>query len=486
MLNSPYFKKHLPFICITLLLMVVSLLDRLIPEGMFFDGTLYAAIARNLAIGKGSFWAPYVSHGTLFFEHPPLMFAIESFFFRIFGDHLYTEKIYSFITWVITALLIVKLWTKNSTDENYRYSFWLPLLLWCCIPTTLWSYPNNMLECTMGIFDLAAVLILYRLAETNKNKVLYLLVAAFLILFAALSKGPVGLFPLAVPAIHWLAFKKNTLGNVFLSSITLFALVATAYMLLWQFDAPRYNISMYLDNQLFSALSGSREKVDSSLGHFALLSFMLAEFAAPLVLCILIVLASILLKLKSDNSLSKRTRIAIFFLLIGLSASLPVMVSIKQRSFYLVPSLPYYVISFALFTYPYLTALIKRYTLPVRIYLFFKIALIVAALAGVPYLLKNVGTAGREQELVHDIKIISSIIPEADTVGICPDMIKDFPFLAYAERYHQIFVIQHKNKTANRLILNNTMCSTQFTDSILQAGFKKQETGTWRYIVYQK
>lgn len=46
---------------------------------MFVDGVTYAAIARNLAQGNGSFWSPFYT-ATLypqFFEHPPLGFALQ-------------------------------------------------------------------------------------------------------------------------------------------------------------------------------------------------------------------------------------------------------------------------------------------------------------------------------------------------------------------------------------------------------------------------
>lgn len=42
-------------------------------RGMFGDGLLYAAIAKNLAHGVGTFWAPVLSSTTYapFREHPP-------------------------------------------------------------------------------------------------------------------------------------------------------------------------------------------------------------------------------------------------------------------------------------------------------------------------------------------------------------------------------------------------------------------------------
>lgn len=485
MLSNPNFKKHLPFTAITIIFLTVSLLDRLIPEGMFFDGTLYAALSRNLSIGKGTLWLPYVSHGTIFFEHPPLMFGIESLFFDLFGDHLYTEKIYSFTAWLITGFLITRLWKNISAEDNHRHAFWLPLLLWGLVPTMLWSYPNNMLECTMCIFDIAAVLLLYTDDKNRGYRILKVLFAGIFIVCASLVKGPVGLFPLAIPAIHWLVFKKYSLRSAVLRSLLLTGVVAAIYVILWQFEGPRHNLGTYLDYQLFSALAGAREKVDSALGRFAILEFLLTELAPPLILSALIIITARLLKLKPTRITYQRRNV-IFFLLVGFCASLPIMVSIKQRSFYLVPSIPYFAIGLALLVMPALSALINRYRLPQRLSVYLNVALVVAAVASIPYLLKNVGRVGREHDLIHDLKIISATYPVADTVGMCADMEKDYPFLAYTERYHQIYVERKQDKKVNRLILNNTMCSPRFTDSITWAGFRKIDIGTWRYMIYER
>ena len=56
------------------------MLPRLVTHGTFMDGLWYDTIARNQAIGMGSFWRPMftptVSPG-FFDDHPPLVFAIE-------------------------------------------------------------------------------------------------------------------------------------------------------------------------------------------------------------------------------------------------------------------------------------------------------------------------------------------------------------------------------------------------------------------------
>jgi hypothetical protein len=63
----------------------------LIQDDMFLDGVTYAAISKNLAHGYGTFWMPHYTQtkDAVFHGHPPLVFGIQSFFFRVLGDSLY-------------------------------------------------------------------------------------------------------------------------------------------------------------------------------------------------------------------------------------------------------------------------------------------------------------------------------------------------------------------------------------------------------------
>ena len=89
----------------TVFFLAAMFLPRLVPQGLFGDGLLYASLARNLAEGKGSMWAPWFSSGywldfasgAPYFENPPLMIWLEAVFFRILGDYWWVEKLYSLL-----------------------------------------------------------------------------------------------------------------------------------------------------------------------------------------------------------------------------------------------------------------------------------------------------------------------------------------------------------------------------------------------------
>lgn len=516
-------KRQRPFIFITLLFVTVAFLDRLIPEGMFSDGLVYATLSRNIAIGHGSMWNPYFGHASDFIDHPTLMFGIESLFFRILGHHYTTEKIFSFVVWLITVLLIIRLWKKTNTDATYEGSYWLPLLLWALAPTVLWSYPNNMLDAAMGVFDLLAIITLYT-QSAGKSNILKLILASFWIFCASLTKGPVGLFPLALPIIQWLVFRKDKIYTALLSSFALLVFVSCMYLALLQFPTPRTYFTEYLDAQLLGALSGSRERVESSLGHFTVIMFLLIQLLPTIGFILLIFLTTRILKIKATISMSYKS--ALFFLLVGLSASLPIMISIKQRSFYTIPALPYLVISFALLIYPLLYSLITRYTLRPKWAGLFKAAQILAILVCIFYLSKGVGTVNRDHDIVHDTHQFEKINSPNEVFGVCNEMLFDFNFRAYTARYLQMeslpfyevkittigdtlpsveffnsnmiydfgmgsyalrFTRLESSPRHNLkyVIVNKDLCSSAFTDSLELFGYERREIGTWKYIVYQ-
>src|SRR5580693_5816231 len=85
---------------ITLAAAATLALPSLVRPGMFFDGLIYATVSRNLAVGIGDAWHPVycASWNGDFREAPPLAFVLESYCFRLFGDHFWVEKLYSALT----------------------------------------------------------------------------------------------------------------------------------------------------------------------------------------------------------------------------------------------------------------------------------------------------------------------------------------------------------------------------------------------------
>lgn len=180
------------------------ILPRIAQPGMFVDGVTYAVLARNLAEGLGSFWSPFFSTTVypVFHEQPPLGIGLEALAFAILGDHLYVERLFSILIFALTARVLVALWRRVLPIE---YD-WLPLFFWILPSIVTWGAINNMLEGIQALFTIAGVaFIVYAATVASGTRAMLGSIAAGLAVVAAcLVKGPVGLFPLAVPPLTWM------------------------------------------------------------------------------------------------------------------------------------------------------------------------------------------------------------------------------------------------------------------------------------------
>lgn len=86
----------------TCAIMCLLTLPVLIKQGMFNDAVLYTSVSLNLSKGIGSFWLPYFDEWNIininsFHEQPPLAFGIQSLFFKLLGNSIYVERVYTFL-----------------------------------------------------------------------------------------------------------------------------------------------------------------------------------------------------------------------------------------------------------------------------------------------------------------------------------------------------------------------------------------------------
>ena len=111
--------------------------------GMFLDGVTYAAIARNLSEGIGTFWFPSYTSTLLpvFHDDPPLAFGLQGVASAIIGDHVAVERVYSILMGALVALLMVLIWRSTVRDSAYD---WLPVVFWLLPEGATWSVANNM------------------------------------------------------------------------------------------------------------------------------------------------------------------------------------------------------------------------------------------------------------------------------------------------------------------------------------------------------
>ena len=203
-----------PFWLFTVFFLGLMLLPRLVTQGMFGDGLLYASLARNLAEGRGSLWAPFFSTGYFvpfasgnpYFENPPLMLWLQAGFFRLLGDFWWVEKLYALLLFLLNAWLLVRVWETPLRGTPYQGKYgWLPLLGWYLIPSVVWGNPNNLMDNNLLTFCLLALWCALDGRFSGRKVWLKLTLAGGCVYLGLMTKGPVALYPVAAPFLLALA-----------------------------------------------------------------------------------------------------------------------------------------------------------------------------------------------------------------------------------------------------------------------------------------
>jgi len=327
-------------VLLALALFCALTMPRLMSHGMFFDGATYAALARNMAIGIGSFWKPHYTD-VIFpqcYEHPPLGFFMQSLAFRIFGDSVRVEAFYGFIMGLITIVLMAALWKK--LDLQNKVGAWFPIILFCVFPVTSWIFANNLMENTMTAFTTGAVLAAVAgiTAKSRGMQIAYGALSGLLAAAAMLVKGPVGMFPIIAPLAVALILREIPMRRgitVFLSGMI--CCIAVFALLCLRSDALTF-FNKYLQNQIFASILGQRQPQGSRL---FIIKRLAQEAIVPLAAGAIL---HVFLRKKAKLAPDRRFT---FLLFTAISASLPLALSLKQYWWYIFPSLPFYAMAFA-------------------------------------------------------------------------------------------------------------------------------------------
>ncbi len=464
-------KIHLGWLLVFSLL-IWSIALPLFQDGMFVDGILYATVARNLALGYGTFWDPYVSQTFMqhFHEQPPLVFWLQSFFFRLVPHSIYPERIYSFCFLLFSVWGIRKFWREIST----HFSFW-PAILFLSIPTIRWGVVNNVLENSMLFFDLMAVFFFYK-AMKNKNGTWFLLAGILLTFLASFSKGIQSLFPLATPLIYTLAYgQKLSDRKTWVYTLFAFIGIAAIYGILLISNEMQESYRMYFEQRFVDFPKTKHANTDNRL---KLLYHLGIELAIPILVACCILLFS-----RINNPLKEKFRLAIhentrFFILIGLSASLPLIITFEQRGFYLNTSMPYYALALACISQSSLSIFQNKYLRYQKHGFALKTLLITSGLIGIMTTIYFAGKPKRDADKLHDIHLIARDVGAEGNVCTTHEW-EDWSMRYYFARYHHVSV--------TGIYTDCPMIIVQHTDTLsVPSGYYKSDLSTKYYMVYKR
>jgi len=478
MIKEYLMRKNYPVWLFTFSILILLTVPKLIQDGMFLDGMLYSCVSHNLGNGIGSFWFPqyspsYFNAGSPFFhEHPPLVFGIQSIFFRLLGDSMYVERFYTFLTMCITAFLIHILWrTIFEKEETMKKISWLPILFWMTIPSSSWSYSNNMMENTLGIFTLSAVIIIYKAVESSKNKFGYLVLSGVFIFLATMSKGVPGFFPIALPFLHWIIFRKKSFLKVILQTLLILSVPAFLYFILFNLPQSHESLFFYLTKRLLGRINDN-PSVDN---RFFILKRLFMELIPQILFTLIIISVT---KLKKNNvPLISNIALSALFFSIGLAATVPMTLTLVQSGFYLVPSFPYFAIGFSILISPIVLNYKEGLIIKNRQFEICRILSIVLFFFAIGFSLMQKGKTVRDRDMLQDVHTIGNAIPKKSAITVNQDIANAYVLECYFIRYYDISLYVDEPK--DYIMIKKTMDPPGSTD------FEKLNIETKLYDVYR-
>jgi 4-amino-4-deoxy-L-arabinose transferase-like glycosyltransferase len=438
--------RSLPFYLLASGVYLMIVFKDIFSNGMFLDGLIYSTVSRNMAEGLGTFWNPHFTSTLLSdsHEHPPLAFGIQSIFFTILGQSRYVDRLYSVLTVVISGYIILNIW-KTLGNKNG----WFPLLIWLVTPTVFWASYNNLLENTLTIFT--SLSILFYLKNINGKKPGFLILSGFMLSLGFLTKGFVAFFPWTFPFLLWLFLNDKSFGRMVTDSILIvFFTVSPIILLILLFPTAAISLHNYVDNQVINSI----KNIVTVNSRFDILIRLINELAPVVCLSVLILIHGRIRKSKVVIE-KKNLKQAMAFAALGLTGVLPIMISMKQSGFYILPTYPFFSIAAGILMYPYISSVLSKIDYESKGFIFFKWIGYGIFILGMIMSILYSDHYSRDKNLIKDTYAVSDSIPGGITININPDMYEEWSLHGYFARFGNISLDPDLSNKRDYLLIRN-------------------------------
>lgn len=448
---------------------------RLMRLGIYGDGVEYANVARNMADGLGSFWKPYHDDFgyRVFHEHPPFVFWVQSWFFRLFGNGPYLEGFYGFFIGLLILFFTGLFWQQVRRDFQYvGVGSWWPMLLLVPLPIFTYILAINRIVNTWTLLAIIATYLAYLSSVKARHAVYFSILAGGAIYLGFIAKGPVAFFPFGVPLLAWLTLKANfsrALTAAILSLIT-FAVILLATFYFYP-DSVKFWQGFW-QAQVVASLKSER---GSGRPHWHLLQRWISEMIVPFLIAGVFTLA-----FRVPFRKIRFNRQALFFLLTALAGSLPFLISTRQHGRYILHSYPLFLLSLACVTENIAgqieSVITRKKFVRLGIGIITGIFLI-SALAGMLY---NKDKVARRKPFYHDIYLQKIKLPERIIVSVCPQAIIHHDWLfADMQRFYRSSLTP---KMGHQYLI-----IAKESDCKVPDGYRRvNQEPTLKYIVYKR
>jgi hypothetical protein len=504
MLSRLSSKKILTLFVFSLYFLLIG--HKLMRLGIYGDGVEYANVARNMADGLGSFWQPYHDDFgyQIFHEHPPLVFWIQSIFFRIFGDGPYLETFYGFVMGLIILFCTGLFWQQVRRDfQCPAIGNWWPMLLLVPLPIFTYILAINRIVNTWTLLAIIATYLAYLSTIKTRHTVYFSILAGSAIYLGFIAKGPVAFFPFAVPMLAWLtmnypaASNGVSRGNCYRPkgrgmksssaegglkanfskalTATLLSLITFAVILLATFYFFPDSVKFWREFWQAQVMASLTSERGYARPHWHLLERWISEMIVPFLIAGVFILA-----FKVPFRKIRFNRQALFFLLTALAGSLPFLISTRQHGRYILHSYPFFVLSLAFVTENTAIQIESVLTKKKIMRLGVGIAAVVFLIAATVSMLYTKDHVARRKPFYRDIYLQKINLPPRTIVSVCPKGIIHHDWLfADMQRFYRVSLTP---KMDNEYLIIAKESNCRVPD-----GYQRiNREPTLKYIVYKK
>jgi 4-amino-4-deoxy-L-arabinose transferase-like glycosyltransferase len=471
MKKSSEISQTLSFYLFVVGVFLIIVCQDIFSNGMFLDGVIYSTVSKNLADGLGTFWNPYFSSTwSDFHEHPPLAFGIQSVFYALLGESRYVDKIYSLFTIAIAGFVIMRIWKTMG----YRHG-WLPLFIWIITPTVFWASYNNVLENTMTVFTSLSVL--FYLINQDSKKYIFIILSGFMLALGFLTKGFVAFFPWTFPFLLWLILKQKSCSKMAIDSAGLiFFTIAPLILISLVSASARVDLHKYIDNQVIDSI---RHAVTVK-SRFDIVERLLFELVPAAVLSSFLLIRAYIRKTPSILPKANIKK-ALVFVILGLTGVLPIMISMKQSGFYIIPAYPFFAIGAGILVYPSIDYLFLKINYESKWFFIFKWTGYLLFFSGIVLSVYFSDRFSRDSVKIKDIYALIPEIPKGSIININPEMDSDFSLHAYFGRFENISLDPDLKNKRDFLLIKN-----EFYSDTLRTNYEIIKVGTVDYKLLRK
>ncbi len=474
----PYERIHAAFFLAATGIFLLLVSPGLLTEGMFLDGLWYSSIADNLSSDLSRLWHLSYTNtiNTEFYSHPPLAIWLESLWFAVLGEAFWVEKLCSFFSIVLAASVLVLIWKQLGFEMKYSF---LPLFFLVLVPDISWAATNNMLENTMMIFVLLTVLFMLK-SYDGKRKWLFVLLSSLTIFLSFMTKGFTGLYTLAFPFCMWLVRREETFMKMFCDTLWILLLFMLWFTLMVTLSD---SAQTYFRNYFTLVLNGVEVRTVSS--RFTIIYKFVSQLLPSVCILIMFVLYGIKLrkngfrKEKNGIKIHKPLDLSVVFMLLALCGVVPVMLSLKQRGFYVLTVYPFCAIAFSVLVLSNVKKMFEIWSDRTK-NIIFALSLFLFV-SGIVANVFNFGRIGRDETKIEDMKVILRKVGRGDVVSVPLSMRREYSLYGYYYRYGKVS-LTHLEMGHEWLLLDD---GNDFEAMRLDILYVPEDLPTKRYRLYR-